>query len=186
MNSISAGIKHESERQEFLATVREFYNLAKSLMPDRLVMSNDGLVMEPTDMVSAGRSTGSAHPLVRHEFGAYYCTLPDVGLIPMFTGVMEPTWLAQKSVGSRKAAWQPSIQPISEILSGWSNWAANLRLRRPARIRTPRATSTGSSPTILAAPAKAIRGKRAGSISSGVRKGLRPNKVVNLTVPCCR
>lgn len=89
-------LKDETARQEFLDTIREFYTLAKSLMPDRIVMSNDGFDMEPTDMVSTGRRVAQGHPTIRHEFGAYYCSLPDVSLIPAFTGVMEPAWLAQK------------------------------------------------------------------------------------------
>jgi hypothetical protein len=35
-------------------------------------------------------------PTVRHEFGDYYCSLPDPGLIEEFTGVLRPTWLEDK------------------------------------------------------------------------------------------
>lgn len=45
-------VKDEPKKREFLDTVKEFYSLAKSLMPDRIIMSNDGYLMEPTDMVS--------------------------------------------------------------------------------------------------------------------------------------
>ncbi|HET8546533.1 MAG TPA: hypothetical protein VFL57_00940, partial [Bryobacteraceae bacterium] len=31
-----------------------------------------------------------------HEFGSYYCSLPDISLISKFTGVIDPTWLDQK------------------------------------------------------------------------------------------
>ena len=86
----------ESTRHEFLETVKEFYGLAKGLMPDRIVMSNDGLRMEPTDMLSIGRQSDPNHPVVRHEFGEYYCSLPDTSLIPSFTGVIAPEWLAAK------------------------------------------------------------------------------------------
>lgn len=89
-------IKDESRKREFLDTVREFYDLAKSLMPDRIVMSNDGYAMEPTDLVSMGRGASEQHPTIRHEFGGYYCSLPDVALIPEFSGVMTPVWLAVK------------------------------------------------------------------------------------------
>ena len=42
----------EAERKAFLETVADFYALAKSLHPDGLVLSNDGYVMQPTDLVS--------------------------------------------------------------------------------------------------------------------------------------
>ena len=90
-------IKDDNSKREFQETVGEFYRLAKSLMPDRMVLSNDGLRMEPTDMLSLGRGASANHPTVRHEFGGYYCSLPDLSLIPKFTGVMIPTWLEAKS-----------------------------------------------------------------------------------------
>ena len=70
--------------------------MAKSIDPDRLIMSNDGYIMRPTDMISTFRESVDDVPAVRHEFGAYYCSLPDTLLIPMFTGVMTPTWLEAK------------------------------------------------------------------------------------------
>lgn len=89
-------IKDDEEKREFQATVAELYKLAKSLMPDRIVMSNDGNRLEPTDMLSLGRGVSPDYPTVRHEFGGYYCTLPDPSLIPKFTGVMIPEWLEAK------------------------------------------------------------------------------------------
>jgi beta-galactosidase len=90
-------IKDENSKREFQDTVGEFYRLAKSLMPDRIVLSNDGNRLEPTDMMSLGRGAAANHPTVRHEFGEYYCSLPDLSLIPKFTGVMIPEWLEAKS-----------------------------------------------------------------------------------------
>ena len=89
-------VKAESDKREFRATVAELYRLAKSLMPDRLVMSNDGNRLEPTDMLSLGGGASATHPTVRHEFGGYYCSLPDVSLLPKFTGVMIPEWLEDR------------------------------------------------------------------------------------------
>lgn len=89
-------LKTEVERQEFLNTVADFYQLAKSIDPSRLILSNDGYVMRPTDMVSLFRDAPADVPAVRHEFGEYYCSLPDPSLIPQFTGVLEPAWLHQK------------------------------------------------------------------------------------------
>jgi len=89
-------LKDDAARGEFLATVADFYKLAKSLDPDRLILSNDGLLMEPTDMVSKSGQVSKTHPTVRHEFGGYYCSLPDVSLIDRFSGVIRPLWLEQK------------------------------------------------------------------------------------------
>jgi hypothetical protein len=90
-------IKDDAAQNEFRETVAEFYRLAKSMMPDRLVLSNDGLRLEPTDVLSLGRSASTNHPVIRHEFGGYYCSLPDVSLIPKFTGIIVPTWLEAKN-----------------------------------------------------------------------------------------
>ena len=89
-------LKSGAERQEFLDTVSDFYSLAKQLDPARLILSNDGLLMRPTDMASVTRNFPQDIPTVRHEFGSYYCSLPDVSLIDKFTGVIVPTWLEAK------------------------------------------------------------------------------------------
>jgi hypothetical protein len=89
-------IKEPPRKQEFLDTVAEFYRLAKSIDPRRLILSNDGYIMRPTDMISTFRETVDDAPAVRHEFGAYYCSLPDPSLIDKFTGVIVPAWLVAK------------------------------------------------------------------------------------------
>lgn len=89
-------LKDEKSKLAFLQAVAELYRQAKSLMPDRIIMSNDGYRMEPTDMLSMGRGSSPSLPTVRHEFGDYYCSLPDISLIPRFTGVMAPEWLEAK------------------------------------------------------------------------------------------
>ncbi len=89
-------LKDESQKRAFLKAVADLYRQAKSLMPDRIIMSNDGYLMEPTDMVSMGRGSSAKHPTIRHEFGGYYCSLPDTSLIPKFTGVIIPEWLETK------------------------------------------------------------------------------------------
>lgn len=85
-----------AERERFLATVDELYRLAKSLHPDGLVLSNDGYVMRPTDLVSHYGGGLPDLPVVKHEFGEYYCSLPDISLIDRFTGVYLPEWLQNK------------------------------------------------------------------------------------------
>jgi beta-galactosidase len=89
-------LKDERSKLAFLQAVAELYRQAKSLMPDRIIMSNDGYRMEPTDMLSMGRGSSPSLPTIRHEFGDYYCSLPDISLIPRFTGVMAPEWLEAK------------------------------------------------------------------------------------------
>lgn len=86
----------DAERAEFLASVADFYEAAKELAPATLIMSTDGFDMRPTDMVSSPRSHPPDRPSIRHEFGDYYCSLPDTGLIRRFTGAMEPDWLRAK------------------------------------------------------------------------------------------
>ena len=91
-------LKSDAERKEFLATVAEFYSYAKQLDPTRLILSNDGYVMRPTDMASLFRDFPKDVPTVRHEFGSYYCSLPDISLLNRFTGVIVPTWLEAKKL----------------------------------------------------------------------------------------
>jgi hypothetical protein len=86
----------EAERTQFLDTVKDFYQLAKSIHPDGVILSNDGYVMRPTDMVSHFDGGLPDLPVIRHEFGEYYCSLPDPSLIGKFTGVMAPGWLEAK------------------------------------------------------------------------------------------
>jgi hypothetical protein len=86
----------EAERTRFLDTVKDFYQTAKSIHPDGLILSNDGYVMRPTDMVSHFDGGLPDLPVIRHEFGEYYCSLPDPSLIEKFTGVTVPQWLEAK------------------------------------------------------------------------------------------
>jgi hypothetical protein len=89
-------LKTEPEKREFLDTIADFYKLAKSLDPTRPILSTDGLHIEPTDMVSLYNGYADKAPTLRHEFGQYYCSLPDPSLIPRFTGAVEPAWLETK------------------------------------------------------------------------------------------
>ena len=89
-------LETDAERKPFLETVDDFYRLAKSLHPDGLVLSNDGYVMRPTDLVSHYGPGLPDLPVVKHEFGEYYCSLPDISLIDKFTGVFLPEWLHAK------------------------------------------------------------------------------------------
>ncbi|MGC4049738.1 MAG: glycoside hydrolase family 2 TIM barrel-domain containing protein [Paludibaculum sp.] len=90
-------LKTDPERAEFLASIADFYKTAKQLAPATLILSNDGFDMRPTDMVSLYRGAPADRPTVRHEFGQYYCSLPDISLKQKFTGVLQPTWLDAKA-----------------------------------------------------------------------------------------
>ena len=89
-------LKTDADRQEMTAWIAEFYRLAKQLAPSTLIMSNDGFDLRPTDMVSLSGTPPPDRPTVRHEFGGYYCSLPNPALIDQFTGVMIPEWLERK------------------------------------------------------------------------------------------
>jgi len=89
-------LKSPEEKKEFQSTVDDFYRFAKSIDPHRLILSNDGLLLRPSDMFSTSSGAPADAPTVRHEFGEYYCSLPDISLIPKFTGVVQPTWLEEK------------------------------------------------------------------------------------------
>lgn len=89
-------LETEAERKRFLDTVASLYTFAKSLHPDGLILSNDGYVMKPTDLVSRAGGSLPDVPVVKHEFGNYYCSLPDISLIEKFTGVIDPEWLRVK------------------------------------------------------------------------------------------
>ncbi len=89
-------LKTEHEREAFLETVDGFYRLAKTLHPDGLVLSNDGLIMKPSDLASHFGSGLPDIPTIKHEFGGYYCSLPDISLIDRFVGLFRPEWLDAK------------------------------------------------------------------------------------------
>ena len=89
-------LKTDAERKDFLSVVDSFYHFAKTLHPDGLILSNDGFFMQPTDMVSKYGDGEPSRPSIKHEFGDYYCSLPDISLIGQFTGVVLPGWLHAK------------------------------------------------------------------------------------------
>jgi beta-galactosidase len=89
-------LKEESKRKEFFETIAGFYRLAKTIDPGRLVLATDGVLVRPTDLASLYGGAAKDVPTVRHEFGDYYCSLPDSSLMGRFTGVMAPAWLEAK------------------------------------------------------------------------------------------
>ncbi|MGH9696124.1 MAG: glycoside hydrolase family 2 TIM barrel-domain containing protein, partial [Bryobacteraceae bacterium] len=106
-------LKSDEDRRTFVDAIAQFYALAKQLAPSTLILSNDGFDLRPTDMVSLPGGAAPDRPTIRHEFGDYYCSLPDIGLIDKFTGVLVPDWL------NAKQAWvvKNSLQDVySEYL----------------------------------------------------------------------
>lgn len=89
-------LKDDVERKKLQETVNTFYQEAKRLAPGILVMSNDGVDLRPSDIISVFHHAAEDRPTIRHEFGEYYCSLSDIGLIGQFKGVMTPDWLRTK------------------------------------------------------------------------------------------
>jgi beta-galactosidase len=81
---------------EFIETVNRMYAHAKSIDPKRFILSTDGALQKPTDLYSIYEGAPGDKPTIRHEFGGYYCSLPDPSQIPQFTGAYVPTWLEEK------------------------------------------------------------------------------------------
>ncbi|MCC7496764.1 MAG: hypothetical protein IT160_04245 [Bryobacterales bacterium] len=87
----------ERAKQAFLETVREFAALAKQLCPQLLVSSNTGYLVPPMDLAVPYRGLSRRVPNIKHEYGAYYSTLPDPSRIPRYSGVFKPLWLEQET-----------------------------------------------------------------------------------------
>jgi len=99
-------LKNDEERKTFVEAIAQFYTMAKQLAPSTLILSTDGFDLRPTDMVSLPGGTAPDRPTIRHEFGDYYCSLPDIGLIDKFTGVLIPDWLKAKQSWVEKNSLQ--------------------------------------------------------------------------------
>lgn len=89
-------VKTEQGREELRRTVAEFYGLAKAMDRERLILATDGVPVYPTDLMSVYGAPAKDVPTLRHEFGEYFCSLPEPSLIGKFTGVMAPAWLEKK------------------------------------------------------------------------------------------
>ena len=61
--------------------------------------------MRPTDLVSHFGGALPDLPVVQHEFGGYYCSLPDLSLLGRFTGVIIPQWLHAKKQWVDSTGW---------------------------------------------------------------------------------
>lgn len=82
----------------FLAAVNDLTQVAKARYPQLMVSSNSGYLVPPMDIAVPYQGFAPNLPNIKHEYGGYYGTLPDLSLIPKFTGVFEPDWLIQQKV----------------------------------------------------------------------------------------
>jgi len=126
-------LKDDEERQQFRDTVREFYDLAKTLDPTRPILSNDGEPdLLPTDIHSGGISPLLAEwpgtppggrPYICHEYGMYQGSLPDLAANERLTGVILPSagmeaqvkWVQEHSLGEIYPAVLRNSQLVLEI-----------------------------------------------------------------------
>ena len=137
-------LETDAERKTFLETVADYYRLAKSLHPDGLVLSNDGYVMQPTDFVSHYGGGLPDLPVVKHEFGEYYCSLPDISLLDKFTGVVIPEWLHVKKRWVGEQGLADRVPPVTfATLSDSSSSGVSTRSSACGTGRTSPATTTG-------------------------------------------
>jgi beta-galactosidase len=85
------------KEQEFQRAFRRFYKEAKELHPDHLVMPTDGFAFLPADYFAtlAGYPLDPQIPVIAHEWGGWYCSLPDISLVSRFSGVVDPYWLRE-------------------------------------------------------------------------------------------
>ncbi len=106
-------------KERFMAVVRELTSLAKGRYPGLLVSSNAGYLVPPMDLAIPYQGLAEGLPNIKHEYGAYYCTLPDIDLIPKFTGPFDPLWL-------RNAKAWVDAQGLGEEYRSY--WRASARL----------------------------------------------------------
>ena len=110
-------LKTDADRASFLASIAEFYKAAKQLAPATLVHV-ERWIRHTSDRYGqpVQRSTRRPPDEVRHEFGQYYCSLPDVGLMSKFTGVIVPDWLETKK------KWIAAHHLEEDYAAYLSNW----------------------------------------------------------------
>lgn len=118
-------IPDERAKEVFLVAVRELVLLAKSRYPELLVSSNSGYLVPPMDVAVPYRGLATDLPNIKHEYGAYYSTLPDPSLMPSFTGPFQPLWL------SRAKTWIEQNRLAAEyriyLVNSWRLHAAGVK-----------------------------------------------------------
>ncbi len=126
-----------AERPKFLATLREFYGIAKQLNPKLEVVSSDGFDIPPSDLAIPMRGVVPGVANIAHEFGGYPCSLPDPRLISQFTGLMNPYWLKSAQTWVNKnglADVYPSLIQDSQRLQWESRKFKIERLRATGKF----------------------------------------------------
>lgn len=82
---------------EFQEAFSRFYQAAKRFHPDHLVTATDGFPFKPADYFAtlAGYPLDPQIPVIAHEWGGWYCSLPNISLISRFTGAIDPYWMRE-------------------------------------------------------------------------------------------
>ncbi len=94
--NLERDFENDKQRLEFLTAIEECYGQAKAQRPDVFVMSNTGYEVYPSDMVALYKGLAGDRPSVEHESGGYRASLPDLGLVERFDGVLRADPLAHK------------------------------------------------------------------------------------------
>ena len=180
-----AGSRPRRERKPFLETVADYYRLAKSLHPGRLVLSNDGYVMRPTDLVSHFGGGLADLPVVKHEFGEYllfaarHLSRRQVHRrhLPRVAG-------RRRDGGSRSRGSRTSTaQYIPKLPAAPATRPQIPESNACGSGRTSPATTTGSSSTSRVERVRATPGRRGGStISGSPRVSPRDGQAINSAV----
>jgi hypothetical protein len=116
----------EQGKRRFLDAVHEMVALARNRFPELLVSTNSGYLVAPMDIAYPYRGFEPGVPNVKHEYGGYYATLPDLSTIPKFTGVLNPSWLVEQQkwvAGNTKPGeYQRNLE------NSWRHYASVARL----------------------------------------------------------
>jgi hypothetical protein len=102
--------QEESRGIDFGQGVEELYRIAKKHFRTGLVLSNSGERMAPSDVdsphITSGWVSPEGKPVIAHEFGGYFCTLPDLEGVRDFKGVVRPRSHEPKLEWLRDSGWQ--------------------------------------------------------------------------------
>ena len=106
-------------KRAFLQTVKELYDLGKSIASHILIMANSGHPIFPADLMSNMKGYLTDVPTVKHESGGYKDSLPDIDLVERFGGILKADLLAEKRAWIEKIGLMqiyPALRKNSERL----------------------------------------------------------------------
>ncbi|MBS1852473.1 MAG: hypothetical protein JST79_16330 [Acidobacteria bacterium] len=99
---------------EFARAFEEFYSRTKQLNPDILAISTDGGTQLPSDLYPLAAGCAPGQTTIAHEYGGYFCSLPNVSLIPKFTGVVDPVWMRTTASWFQEKGLEADYQHLLE------------------------------------------------------------------------